>query len=221
VPFKGDVIRLFVHWTGKVDVDLSITLWDPELRNCGHVAFTNLAHFGCLHSGDVQSAPEGASEYIDFKVRLLRTLAVRYVAASIISYTSQPFSAFPCFAGFMERADVGSGELFEPAAVRHRFELNQPGRSAVPLIFDLQTREAIFADLATGGGGRQAVAGQASKQQVLLQSALTATERMPTLMDLANAHVAARGVPASREDADLVLGIDDIERILREFGYED
>lgn len=221
VPFKGDVIRLFVHWTGEIDVDLSITLWDANLDNLGHVAFTNLAHFGCLHSGDVQSAPQGASEYIDFKVQILRALAVRYVAASVISYTSQPFSAFACFAGFMERADIGSGELYEPAAVRQRFELNQPGRSAVPLIFDLQTREVIFADMATGGGGRQAVAGQFGKQQVLLQAALTAADRMPTLMDLAAAHVAARGVLTGRDDADLVLGLDDMQRILQEFGYEE
>jgi hypothetical protein len=221
VPFEGDVIRLFVHWIGEIDVDLSITLWDAKLESLGHVAFTNLAHYGCLHSGDVRSAPQGASEYIDFKIPILRTFAARYVAASVISYTSQPFSAFPCFAGFMERADVGSGELYEPAAVRQRFELNQPGRSAVPLIFDLQTREVIFADLASGGGGRQAVAGQFGKQQVLLQAALTAAERVPTLMDLAAAHVAARGVRTTSEDADLVLGLEDMPRILDEFGYED
>jgi len=220
VPFTGDVIRLFVHWTGLIDVDLSITLWDEDLGSRGHVAFTNLAHFGCLHSGDVQSAPDGASEYIDFKVPLLRTYGVRYVAASMISFTSQPFSAFPCFAGFMERSDVGSGELYEPAAVRHRFELDQPGRSAVPLIFDLKTREVIFADLATSGGGQQAVLGQVTKQQVILQSVLSMTDRLPTLMDLAAAHVAARGTMASREEADLVLGLADMERILREFGYE-
>ena len=58
------------------------------------------------------------------------------------------------------------------------------------------------------------------KQQILLESALTAADRMPTLMDLAAAHVASRGTAASLEDADLVLGLDDLERIMTDFGYQ-
>lgn len=219
MPFKGETIRLFVHWTGKIDVDLSILLWNDGLDHVGTVAFTDLIGLGCKHSGDVLSAPQGASEYIDFKVSSLLAYGVRYVVSSLISFGGVPFSEFPCFAGFMQRDGVASGELYEPESVRHRFDVNQKGRSALPLIFDLKTREVIFADLSTGGGSGQAVRGKVDKHRALLQAMLDTPVRKPNMMDLMIAHANARGVKIVSEEDLRTLGPDDAEEILRDYGY--
>jgi len=220
VPFAGDVQRLFVHWTGMVDVDLSIILWNERLEEVGRIAFTDLHGYGCVHSGDVLSAPNGASEYIDFKVSSMRAQGVRYVSSSLISYSGKNFDGFPCFAGFMQRDHAGSGELYEPTSVRHRFDVSIKGNSAMPLIFDMKTREVVFADMALGGRGGQSVRGTVDKNRAALRAMLDTPVRKPNLMDLVDANVRARGEWAQDGDADVTeLGPEDQEIILERFGY--
>jgi hypothetical protein len=220
VPFVGDTQRLFVHWTGMVDVDLSIILWNKDLEKVGQIAFTDLSGYGCVHSGDVLSAPNGASEYIDFKVSSLLAQGIRYVSSSLISYSGRSFEEFPCFAGFMQRDHAGSGELYEPTSVRHRFDVSIKGNSAMPLLFDLKTREVIFADMSLGGRAGQSVRGQVDKNKAALRAMLDTPIRKPNLMDLVAANVRARGAWAAPEDADAVeFGPDDQETILRDLGY--
>jgi hypothetical protein len=220
VPFVGDTQRLFVHWTGMVDVDLSIILWNKDLEKVGQIAFTDLSGYGCVHSGDVLSAPNGASEYIDFKVSSLLAQGIRYVSSSLISYSGRSFEEFPCFAGFMQRDHAGSGELYEPTSVRHRFDVSIKGNSAMPLMFDLKTREVIFADMSLGGRAGQSVRGQVDKNKAALRAMLDTPIRKPNLMDLVAANVRARGAWAAPEDADAVeFGPDDQETILRDLGY--
>lgn len=220
VPFVGDVQRLFVHWTGMVDVDLSIILWDDAFEEMGRIAYTDLSGYGCVHSGDVLSAPNGASEYIDFKVSSMRARGVRYVTSSLVSFRGDTFDKFPCFAGFMQRDHAGSGELYEPASVRHRFDVSIRSNSAMPLIFDMKSREVIFADMAMGGRSGQSVRGTVDKYRAALRAMLDTPIRKPNLMDLVSANVRARGRWAEEgETAARELGPDDQDAILRDMGY--
>lgn len=220
VPFVGDTQRLFVHWTGMVDVDLSMILWNKGLEKVGQIAFTDLHGYGCVHSGDVLSAPNGASEYIDFKVSSLLAQGIRYVSSSLISYSGRSFDEFPCFAGFMQRDHAGSGELYEPTSVRHRFDVSIKGNSAMPLMFDLQSREVVFADMSLGGRGGQSVRGTVDKNRAALRAMLDTPVRKPNLMDLVSANVRARGEWAKDDDVDAVeFGPDDQETILKDLGY--
>lgn len=220
VPFVGDVQRLFVHWTGMIDVDLSIILWNEKLEQIGRVAFTDLSGYGCVHSGDVLSAPKGASEYIDFKVSSMLAQGVRYVSSSLVSFRGETFDRFPCFAGFMQRDDAGSGELYEPTTVRHRFDVSIKSTSAMPLIFDVKKREVIFADMAMGGGSAQSVRGTVNKYQAALRAMLDTPIRKPNLMDIVSANVRARGRWADDSDVDVTeLGPEDQETILKHMGY--
>lgn len=192
-PFNGAVVRLFVHWRGKVDVDLSVVMFDEALAPRGHVAFTNLQWPGCVHSGDVQDAPEGASKFIDLEVETLLAHGVRYVATSLISFRGQGFNGFPCFAGFMERDQLASGAAYEPQSVKFKFDVDAPTTSHMPLIFDLQDRMVTFVDMASANRASGAVAAERSKYALLLENMLTMLERKPTLYDMAMAHGLARG----------------------------
>lgn len=215
-PFAGDVTRLFVHWTGNIDVDLSILLLDPNLQDLGHVAYTNLSHYGCVHSGDVQSAPDGASEFIDFDRTLLLSLGARYVVSSIISYRGDKFATFPCYAGFMQRDRAGSGAVYEPETVQLRFDVNARSTSHLPLIFDLEARQVIFADLSSGAGFRQNVATGLSKHVALTRAVLDMRQSRTTLLDIAEAHVQARGRLADAGEAHRIIGPQEAMAMLRE-----
>lgn len=208
-PFGGEVVRLFVHWRGRVDVDLSVVMFDEALEWRGHVAFTNLRLLGCVHSGDIQDAPQGASEFVDLEVSTLLAGGVRYIGASLISFRGQAFNGFPCFAGFMERDRLASGAVFEPQSVKFRFEVEAPTTSHMPFIFDLKDRTVTFVDMASSNRMGSAVAAERAKQAALLKSMLSMLDRKPTWFDLAMAHAQARGdLAAGPHEATTVFDLD-------------
>ncbi|WP_443747876.1 hypothetical protein [Asticcacaulis solisilvae] len=217
-PFAGDVIRLFVYWVGHVDVDLSILMYDESLSEKGHVAFTNTQFPGCVHSGDIQDAPEGASEFVDFDITSLVAQDIRYVAATVHSFRGQKFAQFPCFAGFMQRDALRSGSVYEPQSVALKFDLTAPNTTHMPLVFDLIERKVIFSDISAGNRSHGAVIGEVDKHRTLLQSVLSLGERKPTLYDVVLAHAQARGkVVECPSGADHVYGVADIEGVVRDF----
>jgi hypothetical protein len=221
-PFTGDVIRMFVHWNNgphtRVDVDLSIVLFDHAFQQVGHIAYTNLSGYGCYHSGDIQNAPNGASEFIDFEVDKMARRNIRYIAMSVISYTGQTFDTYPCFAGFMERDAVKSGAVYQPETVALKFDISAKTTSHNPIIFDINDRSIIFADMASAArrGGR--VASETDKQAVLTEALLSLPARKPTIWDVIYAHARARGtIVKNREDADRVIDGSDTQALLAEF----
>lgn len=224
IPVGGfPVVRLFVHWTGNVDVDLSALLLDAKMASMGHVSWTRLAHGRgrglpmVVHSGDVQSAPAGASEFIDVDLAALEAAGVAYVGASLISFRGERFGTFPCFAGWMGRDAQRSGEVFEPASVRASLDVASGGTGHLPLVLDVRRRAVVAADLAYGRGrGRSIEGGEAFRAQ--FAAALSQPERRLTALDVWRLHVAARGVEAaSPEEADLVVEAEglDWERLQR------
>lgn len=218
--FNGDYVRLFTWWKekgGRTDVDLSVVTYDTNFNNMGHVAFTNLHDNGMVHSGDIQSAPRGASEFIDLDVNTLLSRGIRYVSSSVIVYSGNNFSTFECFVGFMERDAMRSGKVYEPESVKMRFDLKGETLSAAPLLFDLQERKVIYADMATGGRSYSAVSAQNEKQKALTEAMLSLTDRKPTVFDLIYLNAQARGeLVQTREEADVVFGIDDAKKIIEE-----
>jgi hypothetical protein len=199
-PVDGEVIRLFVHWTGEIDVDLSVAFYDENFKDAGHVGFTNLSYAregrntaAVVHSGDIQNAPDGASEFIDVSIAKLLKVGVRYVVPTLISYRGEPFTDFPCFAGFMERDGVASGRKYEPESVKWKFDVSYPNTSATPLVFDLQAREVIFADLASGKSRYGATARNMTKYAGQAKAVLDMIYSKPTVFDVLYAHVMARG----------------------------
>lgn len=197
-PFNGkaEVMRLFIHWTGHIDVDLSVIAFDDRFNFIDQISFTNLRGYGCVHSGDVQNAPNGASEFIDFDIDTLIQRRVRYVVSSAISFRGQTFDTFPCFAGFMERDALKSGAKYEPKAVTMKFDLTAKATAYMPLVFDLETRHVIFADVACGMGRNTFVQSQTDKHVALLRAAVQMTNAKPTVYDVLSRHVKARGQAA-------------------------
>ncbi|MFD0413351.1 hypothetical protein [Streptomyces sp. NPDC127108] len=166
LPMPGDSehVRLFLHWTQpkgvRVDLDLSVALYDDAWRFVGLCDYTQLEYAGgaALHSGDLTSAPapHGATEYLDLDLPRLAKAGVRFVVPAVLSYNDVPFDQLPdAFAGFM----AVSGErkeraVYDPRTVRQRFDLAGDAALRVPMIVDLRSRRAWWADLtlATGEG---------------------------------------------------------------------
>lgn len=150
-------LRMFLYWkdneeAGNIDVDLSALCLDENKQYVSHISFTNLDSLGATHSGDVRSAPEGASEFIDLNIQKMREQNIRYIVMSIWSYSSQKFSQFECFAGIMNRENSSKEfKTFDPKTVEMKFDLTGETTANVPLIIDLKENKLIWSDLSLEG----------------------------------------------------------------------
>lgn len=162
---NAEAVRAFIWWTntdnsrddyygnGRVDIDLSAAIYDENWNYVEHVSYTRLrsGKLKAYHSGDITNGGsikgKGVAEFIDINIDAIAQNG-RYVAFQVYSFTRQKFSTLPnCRFGWMEREDVDSGEIFEPSTVDMRIDVTAEGVTAIPVIFDCQTREFIWCDM--------------------------------------------------------------------------
>ncbi len=207
------VLRFFVWWTNgqeRTDIDLSATLLDAEFNYVDVLSYYHLQSYGGCHSGDIVDAPDGASEFIDITIEKVLEKEVRYVVMSLTSYTQQPYCELPeCFAGWMARQEPGSGEIYEPRTVRDRLDLTANTRIALPLVFDLVDRKAVWLDMALRNNPRWHNFVHANLEGIQLTVRSLVERRLPNVHDLLALHVRARGERvASPEQADCVFSVE-------------
>ncbi|MEK4363098.1 TerD family protein [Paenibacillus sp. FSL M8-0212] len=233
---EGDTIRFFNWWkegdvdgksTGRVDIDLSAVMYDKDWNYVEHISYTNLrsSNYKAVHSGDIVTAPNGASEFIDLHLPSIVAYGGRYVVATLLSFTSHPYCDLPeCFVGWMMRKKPGSGEIFEPSTVANKIDITADTQIAIPVIMDLVERTVIWTDLALTSHPDyyNNVEGN-QKGMVLMGKALT-NLRKPDLHDLFMLHAKARGELVDTIDqADTIYSVDrgvtpyDIEQIMAEY----
>ncbi|WP_228648785.1 MXAN_6230/SCO0854 family RING domain-containing protein, partial [Microtetraspora sp. AC03309] len=201
---SGDRLRLFLHWAEpdgeRVDLDLSVALFDPRWSFVDLCDYTNLRVGGdaAVHSGDLTSAPEplGASEFVDLDIESLREDGARYAVPIVFSYNDVPFERLVRgFAGFLDSSDAHSGVAFDPFAVRQRFDLTGSAKILVPFVADLWSRTMRWADLNLSTSGFMhdvwAYHGQLARLGSTLEDAYGLGERV-TLWEVARWHAAAR-----------------------------
>ncbi|WP_405707960.1 hypothetical protein OG264_10205 [Streptomyces xanthophaeus] len=153
----GEVLRMFLHWMEppkkRVDLDLSVVLFDAQWNYAGLCDYTNLVYGGraVVHSGDLVSAPapHGASEYVDIDLDALADAGVRFAMPVVFSYNNIPFELLPdAFAGFMALPGrSGRTSRYDPRTVRQRYDLVGNSRIHVPLLVDLERRGFLWTDV--------------------------------------------------------------------------
>lgn len=226
-----ETMRFFIWWRdgkSRTDLDLSALVLDEEFNFQTTLAYYNLKEMGGYHSGDITSAPNGASEFIDIEVPTFLARGSRYVLMVVSSFTSQPYCDLPeCYAGFMRRVKPQSGEIYEPRTVANKFDLTANTTIAIPLILDLKEREVVWTDLSLKRNVSTVnnVHGNRSSLGILCE-AMVGLNR-PSLYDLFELHLQARGHRApSIEEAQTVFCTEardgaitpyDIPRILSEY----
>lgn len=208
------VLRSFVYWRepehDRVDLDLSAVIYDEDLKVLDTISYWNLKsnkYIGC-HSGDITSAPDGASEYIDIDLEDLKSKGVKYMALMVNSYTDHKFANLPeCYVGFMERECPDSGEIYEPSTVVNKADITTSTEQVMPMIIDIDNMEVIWADLAvTNNSYINNV--DTNKNRIILAIKSTLNAIKPNMYDLAMLNVLARGeLVDDREEADVIFSV--------------
>jgi hypothetical protein len=203
-------VRMFLWWKNgrsRTDIDLSAAFYGADFDFIDQVAYYRLKNYGAYHSGDIVDAPQGAAEFIDLDIDRLLAANVRFVVASLTSFTAQPYCDLPeCFAGWMSRSDANSGEVFEPRTVFDRVDVASDTQLCLPFAFDLERREVLWMDVGLAHGiGWVNLRNNLSGVSLVLR-AISAL-RKPDLRTLFTLHARARGSLVERADeADTVFG---------------
>lgn len=217
MPFGDkEALRFFIYWKG-IDIDLSATFHDEDFNMIGDVSYTNLkdAELETYHSGDITSASKGACEFIDVTVDAAYQGGARYVVMNVYVYTGPNFSDHEiCYAGWMTRDGVNNNEIFDAKTVQQKCDMTQTARNAIPVVFDLKTRRAIWADLITNTrnrwGGNNVLSNRATTEQMLNAIVIT-TESKVSLYELFALHMKARGgrLVECAEEANTIFAFDE------------
>ncbi|KQX51033.1 MULTISPECIES: hypothetical protein [unclassified Streptomyces] len=135
-PVEGELLRFFTYWreaARTTDHDLSALVLDEDFATVTWLSYTALTDVEGAHSGDITSAPDGASEFIDLRLGAVRGT---FVVPQVHVFSGEGFDeAAECFFGFMLRGSAQQGRPFEPRTVRMKSDLRGPGRVALPLAF--------------------------------------------------------------------------------------
>lgn len=216
---KKPILRFFTHWknakgnNGRVDIDLSVQLYDKDFNLVSTLAWHNMhggANFNSYHSGDITSAPKGASEFIDLDYKAARNFG-KYAIVCNNVFTGQDFADIPeCFSGVMFREQKGKvGEIFEADKVKCKFDLTQRGSSQnLAFAIDLETLEMIWIDFPYTHSQCYAVAEDSNLSLVMLLK--KALQQHMSIYDLVMLH--ENHLDFSRNKAKAKYLIDDSEK---------
>ena len=226
---QTNAVRSFIWWTnmdkcdfesydsGRIDIDLSAAIFDENWNYMEHVSYTNLKSekYKACHSGDiVNGGPvdgDGVSEFLDVDVDSVVRYGARYVVYQVYSFTGQNYAEMPhAMFGWMERADVNSGEIYEPKTVEQKLDLTAGSTVCIPVIFDCVKREFIWCDMNLSLSGVHTNTGGNNLESNLSGVAAVCYSmvnmKKPDLYDLIALNVMGRGVLVdNRGDADIVF----------------
>lgn len=219
---QHDIVRLFMWWTNiecdlswfdRVDLDLGASFLNDEFVVTKYVNWTNLRDSDIsYHSGDITDAPlpDGASEFVDINLPKFRdSNDVKYVAVIINNYTGQLFSQLPnAIAGWMERDEINSGEIYEPSTVAGKFKLTTNSTAMIPFIVDVDNNEIIWCDISfkyDRVGSH--IGGCVSDISAVAKGILQFSETRTKLMDVFTTKILSQGgeIVESRDDANFVI----------------
>lgn len=136
VPVDGAVLRFFTYWREEAkttDFDLSVQMLDDDFEDAGQLSWTSLTAVGGVHSGDITSSADGASEFIELD---LAKVTARYLVPQVNVYSGEGFhQVAESFFGFQTLEADQRGMPFEARAVRVKSDLRGTGRVALPVVF--------------------------------------------------------------------------------------
>lgn len=225
---SAKAMRAFIWWTntgngnsGRVDIDLSATIFDENWNYINHVSYTRLRdkEMNVYHSGDITNGGDvngiGVSEFLDVDIESVVDAGGRYVVYQVYNYSGQTFGNLPhAMFGWMEREDVHSGEIYDPRTVAQKMDLTSQSKVCIPVIFDCVERKFIWCDMNVSLDGCHHHRGGNNVESNLMGVAATCYSivnmKKPNLYDLIDLHIRARGLRVeNKEEADIVFDIND------------
>jgi hypothetical protein len=156
---KGDYLRIFSHWINTHNragyLDIGVALLDAQFDHLTTSTWNTWQRNRewSTYSGDKCVSPgDSAVEYfdVDLKAVAKHYPAAKYAVMTVQSYSGFPLSVVDAVAGTMLRSNPNAGASFDARTVTSAFSPTTDALQALPLAFDLETREMIWLDTSSG-----------------------------------------------------------------------
>ena len=211
---KTKTLRLFSYWkesSRRTDFDVSLIEFDKDMCYKGQVSYTRLNEEGISHSGDITSAPNGASEFIDIDISKLKK-DVKYLAIQVYKYSGESFAQVEkSYAGWMVRdKDKAGRKTFDIKTVANKFNMVGKGTYAIPMIVDVEAGEIIYVDLYMNGtSSLNRVEGAVNNVSTVAKEIVKMVDTKPNMLDLITYQVNASNAELveDKEEATITYGI--------------
>ena len=209
IDIENKKIRLFLHWvenTRNTDLDLSIVLYDEDFYEIDDVSYMNLKTNGCVHSGDVRSAPapKGGTEYVDINLDKINEQC-RYISVCINAYTHEKFYELQeCFVGYMD-LNKKLKTAYNPSCVKFKADLTSETTVSLPFIIDIASHQIVWCDIEyTSLGDINNIITNSNRNTMVVKSILDTYK--PKMEKLARLNAIARGVVVDDiSEADIIF----------------
>lgn len=150
---KGKVVRLYVHWDGRSDIDLSgLAIYSGNLVE--KIGWNGSHHVdeAIVYSGDNTGYAEKNAEYLDIVThKLSKTLEWIICEARIYSGPNL-FSEYHgrVRAGWMLRDNPEQNNHWLPETLEHCIVLNAESKTAFLMAYHVPTNSVVYLDVAMG-----------------------------------------------------------------------
>lgn len=206
---NGEFLRIFSHWINTHDIagylDVGVALLDAEFAHLTTSTWNtwNNNREWSTYSGDMLVNPGGSAvEFFDVDLKAVRKLypAAKYAVMTVQSYSGIPLSKVDMVAGTMLRSDPNKGQSFDARTVTSAFSPTTDALQALPLAFDLETRDLIWLDASSGSTETGMSAAQDSSIGPVVRDELSRPRL--TMGELATLWAGAHGVDTVDAPAD-------------------
>jgi len=149
----GATLRLYVHWEGKSDIDLSgfsISRHNEVLKvgwNAAHRAANYI-----VYSGDNTGLSEKNAEYIDINTGLVPDSIEWIIVEARIFRGPESFAGYAGTAhmGWMSRAHPQAGQHWKPKTLEHAMVLSSDAKVAYLMAYHPRSKNIVFLDMSMG-----------------------------------------------------------------------
>jgi hypothetical protein len=171
----GKTIRMYVHWYGSDDIDLSGTVLTDDNRaiKVGWNGAHNLGK-GLVYSGDNTGRSAKNAEYLDIDPANLPAGCEWVVVEASIYRGPSTYARFvkPTRAGWQAVKHLEANEHWQPDTLEHSVVLTAESKVAYLLALHVPTRSIVYLDL-NMGNKNVSDGGDAEKMRMFLETFVT------------------------------------------------
>ncbi len=144
---SAKTIRMFCHWEGRYDIDLSGMIIDNQ-NNVTKVGWNGNHHFqeAVIYSGDNQGYADKNAEYLDIVPSKLPSNTEWVIVDSVV-YSGPKFKGQKVHAGWMTRQFPEANDHWLPQTISNATSIQSDSKSAYLMALHVPSNNIVYLDL--------------------------------------------------------------------------
>ena len=169
---EQETLRMYVHWQGRTDIDLSGFVIDSD-NNVTKVGWNGNHKFGnaIVYSGDNTGYSTRNAEYLDINTKSIPNGTEWIIVEARIYSGPRSFAGYngKCRMGWMSRKYPEANDHWLPKTIENARIVNNSARTAYLMAYHPATKNVVYLDMAMGSQ-MVSTAQDAMKMRMFLES---------------------------------------------------